>query len=127
VVIDHRPAYGPFTVDVTAANGPAPGAVTITTAGVDIDLSQTPEPGLVEIHNRSSDQLVTYGMYDTETNAFYPFGELAPGEGATLKFSQNFGERDDGPGTGTTSSAIVTLRMYSATGNAVVYIGAFAR
>lgn len=127
VLLDHRPAFNPYNVDVSAVNGPSPGAVTVTTSGTDIDLSQITEPGLCEIVNRSSDQLVTFGLWDSQNHSFYSFGELNPGEGIAFRFSQDFGERDDGAGTGTTTSSTVTLRFYSTDANAVVYIGAFAR
>ncbi len=127
IVMDHRPAYNGFTADVDAAKGPTPAAVTVTASGTNIDLSQLTEPGWCELFNMSADQVVQYGIWDTVRHSFSPWGELEPGHGATFKLSRDFGERDDGPGTGTTVETVLVMRMYSDNADAVVYVGAFER
>lgn len=128
-VIDHKPAYNSFTADIDAANGPAPGAVTVGPNGTNINFAQLAEPGWVEIFNMDSAQTIQFGLWDPNTTTFYPLGELEPGHGTTLKLSRNFGERhDEGVGTGTTDGTAVKLRFYSGgSASAVVYIGAFDR
>lgn len=128
-VLDHRPAFGTFTADMEDANGPTPGAFTVPAGdeGRVADLSELSEPGWVELLNMSSEYTVQWGIWDETSTTFFPVGELEPGHGAAFKLSKDFGERHDaGVGTGT-AAGVCKLKFYSADGDAVVYVGAFAR
>lgn len=76
-----------FQANQTTAFGPVPGAVTVTVAGVDIDLSALPSyGGVCELTNNDSTNFVTYGVKSGGT--FYPWGELGPGESYPARLSR---------------------------------------
>lgn len=91
-----------FTADVAGTKGPSPGAITVTTAGTDVDLSQLSQPGLCWLQNLEppGGNFVEYGVRDPATSGFYPLGELLPGEGFVLRLSRNL-EEEYYPSTGT--------------------------
>lgn len=125
--LDYR-GFGPtaFTADMDASapNGPTPGAVNVTTAGVDADLSALTTPGWMEIVNLDGTNYVEWGMRDPDTSTFYPVGELGPGEKAILKLSRNFLEEYVGTGTtGPTNK----LHLKADTAACKVYVGVFER
>ncbi len=95
----YNPPAASFRVDVSTAKGPTPGSVTATAGGVDVDLSQLTVPGLCHIINYSTTDFLEYGVYDPETDRFYPLGEVAAEGEYIFEFSRNlFGEF---AGTGT--------------------------
>jgi hypothetical protein len=118
VYLDYR-AHGSFSVTVSGAKGPTPGAFSVTTAGVDVDLSQLTTPALVVFKNLSPDNYVTYGIYDPESTDFYPFGELLPGESYVLRLSRDLG-MEYGAGTGTGGPE--TNRLHFRANTATVYV-----
>lgn len=85
--------------------GPYPGALLVSTAGVDVDLTQLTTPGLTIIRNLDSSALTTHyieaGIWDG--TKFYPLMELMPGEAYPLRLSRYLGNAY-GSGTGTTGS-----------------------
>lgn len=89
-----------FLADLTGAAGPTPGAINVTTAGVDIDLSALTTPGWAFFYNNDSENYVEIGVHDG--TLFHAYQEVGPGEGAVLKFSRNLFEERTIPGTGTT-------------------------
>lgn len=91
---------GAFSVTVVGTKGPTPGAITVTAAGTDVDLSQLTTPGLVVFKNLDATYTVEYGIRDPNTRTFYPLGEIQPGESYILRLSRNIQE-DYFPSTGT--------------------------
>lgn len=115
-----------FNADVSTAKGPTPGAVTVTTYGTDISLAELTTPGLCRIMNIDDTNYVEVGVYDPETDVFYPFIELLPGESYVVRLTRNFGEEYAGTGTGTTS-ATNRLRAKANTADCVVLVECFEK
>lgn len=124
-ILEHR-SMGPtqFQVTVTGTKGPVPGAFTVTTAGVNLDLSELTTPGLYEIHNLDDTNFIEVGIWDPEGNTFYPLNEIGPGEKYIAKFSRNVQE-EFGTGTGTTGADTNEVRLKADTASCEVYVGAF--
>ena len=126
--MDDRPNVT-FNADMDTAYplGPTPGAFIATVNGVDVDLSQLTTPGWCVIKNLDETNYVAYGVRDPETDVFYYFGELGPGEGNIVKLSRNFGEEESGgPGTATTAPTNV-MHIQANTAPCNVYVGAYER
>jgi hypothetical protein len=120
------PIQETFRFDVTGQNGPSPGAVTATTAGTDVDLSQLTTFGKCVIKNLDPVNYVEVGIWDPETLKFYPFAELAPGEPLLVTLSRNFGVEYEDTGTGT-SPATNRLRIKANTASCNVQVLAYER
>lgn len=103
ITIGGRRIYSPpaasFRIDVSTAKGPTPGSVTALAIGTDVDLSQLTVPGLCHIINYSATDYLEYGIYDPETNRFYPLGEIAASSEYVFEFSRNLFEETAGTGT----------------------------
>jgi hypothetical protein len=113
-----------FTVSISGTeDGPAPGAVRVTLAGVNVDLSKFTTPGMCRIENTdgTAANIIDVGIWDPETSTFYPLAEVIPGEAYVLRLSRNLAE-ESGTGTGTSGPATNTLRLKAqvAACNAVV-------
>ena len=81
-----------YQADATGAKGPTPGALTISTSGTEIDLTQLTTPGFCRISNldpSTSNNYVEYGVYVGST--FYALGELLPGEFVVLRLYRDMG------------------------------------
>lgn len=113
-----------FRADVTAAKGPSPGAITVTTAGVDVDLSVLENPSLCRMMNLDETNYVEYGVTDPENNLFIPLGEIRPGESYILRLSRNLQTEYVGTGTGTGDSTN-RLHLKANTASCVVLVEAF--
>lgn len=90
-----------YTIDVTGRKGPTPGAITVDTAGTDVDLTQLTTPGVVFIKNLDGVNYVEWGIREPATGYFYPIGELGPGESIVFRFSRNLLVEYTNTGTGT--------------------------
>lgn len=128
VVLDHQSRPSAFTVDVTGAKGPSPGAVTARTTGTVVSFGELTIPSLCTIKSLDDDEgnYVEYGIYDLQTDVFYPLGEVGPGESYVLKLSRNLLEEFTGTGTGTTG-ATNQFMVKSFNANADVSIEAFEK
>jgi len=93
-VLDYSSRPTSFVADVTGTKGPSPGAVSITTGGTSIDLSELSWPSLCRFMNQDDTNRVEVGVYDG-VSTFYPFIELLPGESYTMRLSRYL----QGPGT----------------------------
>lgn len=102
-----RPAA--FQADQAVAIGPTPGTLLVSTNGIDIDLSELTTPGMARFQNLSTANIIDVGRFDPDSNKFYPFLKLKPGESYIVRLSEHITEEYLGTGTGTTSSA-TTLR-----------------
>lgn len=121
--------YG-FMADVSVANGPTPGAVTVSKYGTDINLSQLAVPGLCRITNLDDTNYVEYGSYDLDSpiGQFFPFGEILPGESYVLRLSRFIGQQlGTGSGTLAREASGITFRMKAVNASVVVLVEAFDR
>lgn len=117
-----------FTFDqVNSAKGPVPGAITVDTFGVDVDLTELTEPGAILLQNLDATNYVEWGLYEDANGLFLPIGELAPnGPPAFFYLSRNAFEDYAGTGTGTTGP-LNRLRLKANTASCVVVVSAFER
>lgn len=120
-----------FRASMTGYDGPTPGAVTVPTTGVNIDLSQLTTPGICWIQNLGradgvvdAEAYVTLGVDDA--SQFHPFIELLAGEFYAIRLSRNFGEEHSEGGTGT-SGTINNLRAMAHGASQNVIIHAFEK
>lgn len=87
-----------FTATVTGTNGPTPGAIAVSTSGVNVDFSALTTPGFCRIANLDATNYVTWGIYDGVY--FFPMGEILPGEFYVIRLSRSLGGESPGTGTG---------------------------
>jgi len=119
--VNYRAYPTSFKVDVDGdGKGPTPGAVTATTEGVDVSLSELTTPGVCRIRNLGSNT-VHYGIHDGSN--FFPFGEVRAGCHADFVFSSMFG--DSLASTGTADEGDVTLRVLAENADTDVTVEAF--
>lgn len=100
--LNYRPQNPSFNVNVTGQKGPSPGAISVPTTGVDVDLSQLVTPGLCILRNLDQTNFFEYGIRDPVTSEFFPLGEVLPGQSWPLLLSRNLLEAYTNTGTGTT-------------------------
>lgn len=112
-----------FTATVTEGKGPTPGAIAVTTVGVDVDLSQLATYGFCELRNQASVGEVMVGIWNGTT--FYPFKDLLPGENYVIRLSDHLGDEFE-TGTGTTGNGN-TLRIKAKTVTCNVYVGVYSQ
>jgi hypothetical protein len=120
---------GSFQVDVSGTLGPVPGGVTVPMTGRIVDFQGfIVEPGMCVVKNYDETYSFEVGIYDLQTNVFYPLSEVGPGESYPLKLSRNLLEQYDDTGTGT--SAPENKLMLKGIGNPTpinAYLGAFEK
>lgn len=86
-------------------NGPTPGTVLVPTKGVNINFAElTGMGGVCRMKNLDPSNFVTWGMFDSITNKFYPLGEMLPGESYVIRLSRDLGQQY-GTGSGTGSGS----------------------
>lgn len=96
-----------FKDDQSLAAGVGPGLVLVSTEGTDIDMSAIPYPGWCKITNISptdGGSAISIGLYDPETDRYYPIWEVGPGQVHAGKFDEQFQWEEypaSGLGTGT--------------------------
>lgn len=122
--IDYLSRPQTFNADVTGAKGPTPGAISVSTSGTDLDLSELTTPGLCRISNQDATNYVEYGIYDSSSARFFPLGELLPGESYILRLSRNVGEEYYST-TGTDAGN--SVRFKADTAAVVVLVEAFEK
>ncbi len=115
-----------FLADVSVADGPSPGSVTVSTAGTDISFSQLTNPSLCRLMNLDSTNTIEVGVWDPDTAEFYPLLELLPGETFVVRLSSYLGSEMGLVGTGTTGSG-VTMRAKAVGAASVLLVEAFGR
>lgn len=92
VLLDYTSGQASFVADVNGTKGPTPGAVTISTAGTNIDLTALTTPGFCRISNQDATNYFEWGIKDASSGIFYPMGEVLPGESYVIRLSRNVGE-----------------------------------
>lgn len=133
-----------FNADISIAGGPSPGEFLATKNGTDVNLSALRQPGLTWLMNLGVDasgasllptagqsyswpNYVEYGIFDHNTNQFYPLGEILPGECYPIRLSR-FINSEIGTGSGTTTGPdTVTFRMKAIGTACKVVVSAFER
>ncbi len=99
-----------YQATVNGQNGPTPGALRVTTAGLNVDLSElTAMGGLCWIANYGSivgdvdpSHRVDWGIWYTAEARFFPLGSLLPGEFTVIRLSPELGyDEPETTGTGT--------------------------
>lgn len=124
-VLNYSPPQDSFLDDVAIGKGPTPGAITVSTDGVDVDLSELTQPGYVKLTNLDETNYVTFGIYDPDGPYFYPLGELPPSGGRALfKFSRDLFDSWAGTGTAVGDSNN-TFRLKANTAPCNVLVEAF--
>jgi hypothetical protein len=113
-----------FQADVDGDMGPTPGAITVSTDGTDVDLSELDHPGLCWIYNLDPDNYVKVGRFDPDTNRFYPLMRVLPGECYVIRLDEDVQDEYLGTGTGTLATAS-TLRIKANNAAAKVRVEAF--
>lgn len=110
-----------FRATVTGRKGPTPGAIAVSTAGTDVDLSELTTPGLCRIQNLDTTNYVQVGIWEPDTSKYYPIMELLAGESYVFRLSRDVGEQYAGTGTGTdTPNNTLRLKAFGAACNVVV-------
>lgn len=104
-----------FTANASVANGPTPGAFPVSTSGTDINLSLLTTPGLCVVQNLDATNYVTLGVYESDTDMFYPFAEYLPGESYVLRLARFLNRESTGTGTLVGYNARLQLRANGAT------------
>lgn len=94
-----------FKTDMAGTKGPSPGAVTVTPAGTDIDLTELASTGWCRIYNQDATNYVTFGIRDE--GRFYPIQDVQPGEFQIVELSRFLGSVFD---TGTGTATIDTVQ-----------------
>lgn len=126
VTLEFQSRPGAFTADVTGSKGPTPGALTIPVGGKVVSLEELATPGLCFVSNNDATNYVELGIYDPQTDIFYPLLEWLPGEGYAVRLSRKLLEEYSSTGTGTTGP---TNRMFMKADGADVnvFVGAFEK
>lgn len=116
-----------YKADMTGLDGPTPGTITCAVApGTDVDLSELSTPGMCWVMNLDATNYVTIGIRDPESNKFYPFLELLPGEFTLFRLSRNV-EEEFATGTGTVGADTNRIRIVANTAACNVAVFAFEK
>lgn len=120
---DWRNTINQFKDDLVGdGTGPTPAAITATTDGVDVDLSELTTPGQCVIENIGSNT-VHFGLHDGA--AFRPLGQVKAGKACFYEFSSLFGKTLDDTGTGTADTGTDTLRVLAENADTPIRVGVF--
>lgn len=115
-----------FRGNILGNNGPYPGSLLATPAGLDVSFAQAAAgsfPGYCRLQNLDPTNFVTYGIWNGAD--FYPLGELLPGESYVIRLSRQLGF-DYAAGTGTSPAGSgFTLRLRADTANCRCLVEAF--
>lgn len=101
-------------LDQVNAGGPSPGQINVTNRGTLVDLSTLTLPGECWLQNLDTLYYVEYGIYDPETLAFFPLGEILPEDAQPIRLSRNIQEQYYGTGTGTSAGGETNRLMIKA-------------
>lgn len=117
--------------DMPVRGGPTPGEITVTPAGVDVDLSALIKPGVAWMINLDLTNKVSWGVRDAETGKYYPLGKLPPSESdgnawpQPIYFDDDLFEEFGQTGTGTSGPGTNFLHLRAYNQNCRVVIKAF--
>lgn len=124
--LEYRSYPQQFRADMTGVTGPTPGALSVNTTGVAVDLSLLEVPGICIIRNLDTEDTIVFGISDGLE--FYPLGDVLPGEVFVLRLSQFLGSSFGiGPGTGTADSGTYSLFLKSLESDVIASVEAFEK
>ncbi len=124
LVLDYRSGMTSYTRTLTNIKGPAPGAMTVSVAGTDVDFSELTIPSLCRLSNQDATNFFTAGIWDPEGSKFYPMLQIKPGESIVIPLSPDLQE-ELGTGTGTTGADTNRLRLKADTASVNALVEAF--
>jgi len=101
--IDYASRPTSFRADMDGAKGPSPGAVSVGAMGTQIDLSELAHPGMCRMQNLDDTYTIHVGIYDSDSDRFFPMIELKPGENYIFRLS-SYLSRDLSTGTSGTGT-----------------------
>lgn len=104
-----------FIADVAGVKGPVPGAIDVTSVGVDVDFSELASPSLCRLQNLDDTYYFEYGIWDPEGAIFYPLGEVLPGETYVIRLARYL-QAEYGTGSGTALTDTNRLRLRTPSG-----------
>lgn len=113
-----------FKADVAGRAGPTPGLVVATVAGTDVSFALLTNKGLCRIQNLDLNNSVRVGVWEPDTNKFYPFMRLLPGESYVFRLAPDFGAEYSGTGSAVADSNN-TLRVKASNAACDVLVEAF--
>ena len=117
-----------YNGNISAGDGPTPGVVTASQSGTVVNISAVGTPGYCRMMNLDASNNVEVGVYDPDTNEFYPLLEFPPGLSLVLYLSQFLGSEFGTAGTGTgTSGSGVQLMVKGVGGTCLFIVEAFTR
>lgn len=120
VILDYQSRPSGFTADVDGSKGPCPGSIAVSVSGTDIDFSQLTTPGLCRIMNQDSTNYVTLGVYEPDTDFFYPILEFPPFESYVVRLARFLETESTGTGTLVGYNSRLQLRANTDTCNVLV-------
>lgn len=121
--LDYKSRPTQFYGDLSGTpDGPSPGSLTVSVAGVNVDFSQLTTPAYCRIMNLDATNFITIGIWDG-TN-WYPMLEVLAGETYVVRLSRSLSQ-EYGTGTGTTGSAVNQLQLRANTSACNVLVEAF--
>jgi hypothetical protein len=125
--LHYRSYPNDFTMDISGSKGPTPGAIEVSIYGTDVTFSELTTPGIIRISNQDDTNFITWGIADTDTDKFYPVGEILPSHFWQFQLSRYLGREyaASGTGTGTTGAANNTFRIIADTAACNVLVEAF--
>lgn len=109
------PEPSKFSANLSVIDGPTPGAFPVSTSGTDIDFSKLTTPGLCAIQNLDATNYITVGVYEPDTDMYYPFLELLPGEVYVIRLARFLNRESTGTGTMVGYNARLQARANTAT------------
>lgn len=100
VQIDYASRPGSFVASVTGTYGPVNALNSnVSVSGTDLSFSGVTPGGLAVLTNQDDTNYVTLGVYEPDTDFFYPFMELLPGECYCFRFARFVNRELTGTGT----------------------------
>lgn len=125
--LDFRSNPSQFILSQSGVGGPTPGTILCAVApGTDVDLTELTTPGACYLQNLDATNYVTVGIFDPETNRFFPMLELPPTVGYPVVLSRNIRE-EFATGTGTIGNLTNRLRIIANSAACLVCVAAFEK
>lgn len=90
-----------FQANMAGTAGPTPGAITVTSGGTKIDLSQLDTlGGMCRVMNLDATYNIEVGVYEISSGKFFPLMLLLPGETYVFRLSDRLSREFIDTGTG---------------------------
>lgn len=112
-----------FTQSLSNTQGPAPGYMTASVFGTNVDLSAFVQPGWCRIQNLDPTNKVHVGTWDSSLSKFFPLLQIKPTKHIVIELSSLLQEAISG--TGTHLSEATTLRVKADVASCKIKVEAF--